>query len=231
MKIFLLTIICCIFAILSVEAGEIEGAVSLTTEKVPARAKNRNPDRKTSLKKYGTKDLAKAQAGGQGGVPPNEVVDERDYAVVFLTAAGDGAKLKATASTVEVRQKGRQFRNHVTPLTLGSKVRFTNEDQFFHHIYCPDSAKMNAPEHRGNVERKPDKLGKLELFCDIHPLMNAYVYVVPNDYYSLVKGGAFRLKAVPPGNYSMSVWHPRLASKSYQVKVTESGVSKVDISL
>lgn len=218
------------FLALGVQAGEIQGEVVLSSQ-TSARAKNSNPNRKATVKKYGLKELQKAQAGGDGGLSPNEVIDERDYTVIYLAQAKDGSKLKATPRTVEVVQRKRRFHEHVTPLPLGSKVKFVNNDNYYHHIYCPDSSKINVPEHRGDVERKPDSLGKFELFCDIHPLMNAYLFVVPNDQFTVPKGGRFSLKNVPPGQYVLKAWHPRLSEKSYEVTVPASGAGKVNVTL
>lgn len=213
-------------------AGEIHGEVTLVTSKVPDRAKNTNPNRNATVKKYGLKELKKAQAGGDGGPASNESKDERDFTLLFLTAQKDGAKLSATPRVVEISQQQRRFYDHITAMPLGSKVRFTNKDQFYHHIYCPDSSKLSVPEHRGDVERKPDRVGKYELFCDIHPLMNAYLYVTPNDKFVVAKGGKFTLTGVPAGNYVLQAWHPRLTGKTYEVVVPANGAaSKVHVKL
>lgn len=220
-----------VFLFVPARSGEIVGTVDLNQNKVPARAKNSNPNRKDTLKKYGNKVLAQAQAGGLGGLPESEKVDERDYVVLFLTQEKDGKSLPATPKSAEVEQRERRFWGHVTPIVLGSKVVFTNKDKFFHHIYCPDSSSLNVPEHRGDVSRKPDRLGKYELFCDIHPLMNAYVYVVPNDKYTKAEGGRYSIKGVPPGAYVLKAWHPRLSEKTYNVTVPAEGEVKVNVSL
>jgi plastocyanin len=221
----LVSLVVCV--VMSVEAGEITGTVTLQSKSVPGRAENPNPNRQQVLKKYGMK----AKGGEKGGLPKNEKVDERDFAVIYLTNEKDGAKLPASKKKVEITQKGRRFFEHVTPIVLGSSVLFTNQDKYYHHIYCPDASKLNVPQHRGEAVRKPDKLGKYELFCDIHPLMNAYVYVVPNDKFAMPKEGKFALKDVPPGKYNLNVWHPRLPATSYGVIVEASGDSKVNITL
>lgn len=229
-KIFGIVAILFVLGLSAAEAGDITGTVVLQSSSVPDRAKNSNPNRKQTLKKYGMKASGRAK-GGNGGLPKNEKVDERDYAVIYLTNEKDGAKLKATPKTVEIRQKKRRFFNHVTPLALGSSVLFTNEDKYYHHIYCPESTKLSVPEHRGGAKRKPPSLGKFELFCDIHPLMNAYAYVVPNDKFTRAKGGLFTLKNVPSGNYILKVWHPRLPGSSQAVTVGTSSASKVNVTL
>ncbi len=210
-------------------SGEIEGTVTLDEKNLPQRSRNTNPDLKNTQGQYDRRELKRAQAGGDGGKPIDADVPERDFVVVFLTAQKDGAKLKATPKRTEIAQRQRTFLNHVTPVVFGSEIRFTNEDSFFHHIFCPDSAKLNAPQHATHVDRKPDRLGKFELFCDIHPLMNAFIYVVPNDFVTMAKGGKFRLTNVPPGEYVIQAWHPRVKSVSKPISVPGSG--KVSVSL
>jgi plastocyanin len=227
MKYALVTIMFVLFSVLGVEAGEVEGQVVIESG-VSERAKNSNPNRKSNVKKYGLKSATKEAK--LGGLPPDEKVDERDFVVVYLTKEKDGAKLKATPRDVEIVQEKRRFFDHVTAMPLGSTVKFANKDKFYHHIYSPNSSKLDVPEHRGVVERKPDVVGEYELFCDIHPLMNAYLFVVPNDQFAVAKGGKFSLKGVPPGNYVLKAWHPRLKTKSYDVKVGD-GKSAVKVTL
>ena len=227
MKFAIVFVFMMVLCALGVEAGEVEGQVVIQSG-VSGRAKNTNPNRKSNAKKYGLKSASKEAK--LGGLPPDENVDERDFVVVYLTKEKDGAKLKATPRSVEIVQEKRRFFSHVTAMPLGSTVKFTNNDKFYHHIYSPNSSKLNVPEHRGVVKRKPDDIGKYELFCDIHPLMNAYLFVVPNDQFAVAKGGKFSIKGVPPGNYVLKAWHPRLEEKSYDVKVGD-GKSAVKVTL
>lgn len=209
-------------------AGDIEGSVTVDLGKLPPRAKNTNPDMKKNQGQYKKSDLTKAKAGGDGAA---DKMDERENVIVYVTREGDGAKLKATPRQRDILQENREFKAHVTPLVLGSTIRFVNKDSFFHHIYCPDSSKLNVPQHSTHVERKPDRLGKYELFCDIHPLMNGYLYVVPNDYVVMARGGKFSLKGLPAGTYKVEAWHPRVKAKSATVTVPASGKAAVNFSL
>ena len=45
--------------------------------------------------------------------------------------------------------------------------------------------------------------------CGFHPYMFSWGVVVKNPYYSITKeDGTFELKDVPPGEYTLTVWHP-----------------------
>jgi hypothetical protein len=50
--------------------------------------------------------------------------------------------------------------------------------------------------------------GMYQLRCDVHPWMNAYVFVA-GDGYATVTGenGTYTLSDVPPGNYKLILWH------------------------
>ncbi len=45
--------------------------------------------------------------------------------------------------------------------------------------------------------------------CGFHPYMFSWGVLVTNPYYVITKeDGAFELKDVPPGTYTLAVWHP-----------------------
>ncbi|NKB80416.1 MAG: carboxypeptidase regulatory-like domain-containing protein [Nitrospirales bacterium] len=49
--------------------------------------------------------------------------------------------------------------------------------------------------------------------CGFHPYMFSWGMVVKNPYYSITKeDGAFELHDVPPGTYTVTVWHPGMKS-------------------
>lgn len=219
-----------VLTIASAQGGEITGTVTLVTKEVPKRAMNSNPNRKRTVMRYSPKDRSRCRKN-PGGLPKDEEVDERDFLVVYLSREKDGAKLECSPKVVCVDHKKSRIRDHVTPLTIGSKVRFTNLDNFFHHIYCPDSSALCVPEHAGQVNREPKRIGSYELFCDLHPKENAYLYVVPNDRFAQPKDGSFKITRVPPGEYVLKSWHPRLMGQSHTVTVGSEGTLKLNLEI
>jgi hypothetical protein len=46
--------------------------------------------------------------------------------------------------------------------------------------------------------------------CDVHPWMGAWVCVVSHPYYQVTGAdGAFEIRMLPPGHYTLEVWHER----------------------
>jgi galactose mutarotase-like enzyme len=58
--------------------------------------------------------------------------------------------------------------------------------------------------------------------CDVHPWMNAYVGVMDHPYFAVsANGGAFELKNVPAGTYTVEAWHEKLGTQAQSVTIGE----------
>ncbi len=56
--------------------------------------------------------------------------------------------------------------------------------------------------------------------CDVHKWMNAYVGVLDHPFYSVTGAdGAFSLMGLPPGTYTIEVWHEKLGTQTQSVTV------------
>jgi hypothetical protein len=65
------------------------------------------------------------------------------------------------------------------------------------------------------------KPGIVTFKCDAgHTWMSAYVFVVDQPYYAVTDAaGKFELKDVPPGAYTLVVWHESLGTQEQKVTV------------
>ena len=46
--------------------------------------------------------------------------------------------------------------------------------------------------------------------CDVHPWMTAYLLVTDNPYYAISgDDGSFTIANVPPGRYTVEIWHEK----------------------
>jgi hypothetical protein len=71
----------------------------------------------------------------------------------------------------------------------------------------------------------------VELLCNIHASMSAYIYVVDSAHYAQPRpSGAFVIRNVLPGRYELSAWHEASASIVKQtVKVGAEGAAGVAV--
>ena len=131
-------------------------------------------------------------------------------AVAYAVGAASAAPKKHAV----VDQRDKQFVPYVTAIQVGTAVSFPNSDNIRHHVYSFSPAKkFELPLYSG-VPAQPvvfDKVGFVTLGCNIHDWMIAYVAVLPTPYFQVTRqDGRALLKDLPPGQYTVQVWHPGL---------------------
>jgi plastocyanin len=137
-------------------------------------------------------------------------------AVVILRRT-DGKTPKPAAVKREVVQLDKTFLPHVLAVPVGSTVVFKNSDNLIHDVFSlsPSAEKFNTGLYRKDESREQvfDKPGVVELLCDIHAQMQAYVLVVDSPWFGQADAtGSFKISGVPPGEYEVEAWH-EFASK------------------
>ncbi len=118
--------------------------------------------------------------------------------------------------TPVIDQVDKEFVKYVTPVYVGSAVTFPNHDKIRHHVYSFSPAKTFEIPLYLDMPRNPvifDKEGPVSLGCNIHDWMSAYVFVLSTPHFG--KTGDFGKTEIilPPGDYNLFVWHPRLSGK------------------
>jgi hypothetical protein len=60
----------------------------------------------------------------------------------------------------------------------------------------------------------------VKVSCDAHPWMTGWIVVTDHPYVAVTdERGAFRLAGVPPGSYTLSLWHETLGEQRQEVTV------------
>lgn len=141
---------------------------------------------------------------GKGGLVSDAVV----YA-----KSSSSTLVRAKRQTV-IDQQNKQFIPYVTAVQVGTAILFPNKDNIRHHVYSLSPAKkFELPLYSG-IPAEPvvfDKEGFVTLGCNIHDWMIAYVAVLPTPYFQVTRdNGRAVLNALPPGQYTIEVWHPLL---------------------
>lgn len=137
-----------------------------------------------------------------------------DDAVVSVTAV-NGQRATTTAMQITVDQINEMFVPHVRAVTTGSSVNFPNSDHIRHHVYSFSEAKsFELPLYIG-IPAEPvvfDKAGLVTLGCNIHDHMLGYILVLDTPYFAEATGGSATIMDLPAGQWSVEIWHPRLAA-------------------
>jgi Carboxypeptidase regulatory-like domain len=64
--------------------------------------------------------------------------------------------------------------------------------------------------------------------CNVHGWMHAVLVVSGHPYYTLTDAhGAFKLADVPPGKYTLKLWHETLGEQTKEVTVNPNAAVKV----
>lgn len=141
----------------------------------------------------------------------------------------------------EVDQRDKEFVPGVTIVTRGSRVSFPNSDDILHHVYSFSPAKtFNIPLYgRGENNDYFETFlstGVVEIGCNIHDWMLAYIYVAETELAALSdSAGTILLADLPAGEYPVRVWHPRVVGEMeellHTVTITAGSASSLDVSL
>jgi plastocyanin len=150
------------------------------------------------------------------------VVDERGAPVERVAVwamPGPAVPVSAAGPTRDapsavMDQADNAFAPHVLVVQAGTSVLFPNNDVVSHHVYSFSDAKaFELGLYKGNPHPPLlfEKPGLVVLGCNIHDGMLGYILVVDTPHYSLTdRHGALALESLPPGDYTLRVWTPRL---------------------
>lgn len=145
-------------------------------------------------------------------------------------------KYPAPAETVTVKfdQKGCQYTPHVFGIQVGQTLEVINSDATLHNVHA--MPKVNSQFNVGMPKAgmiikqkfaKPEVGVKIK--CDVHPWMNAWANVVEHPLYAVTDAsGAFQIKDVPAGKYTVVAWHEKLGTKEGTLTVDAAKDATLD---
>jgi hypothetical protein len=124
-------------------------------------------------------------------------------------------------------QRNETFVPHVLAVTAGTLVDFPNNDTTYHNVFSLSRTRRfdlgRYAQGRSKAVRF-DQPGIVRVFCDIHSHMSAFVLVFGHPYFATTDAdGRYRIDGIPPGTYTVSVWHEGSARSSTSVVVPRQG--------
>ncbi len=183
---------------------------------------------------------APARAGRITGVVKPRGLRTPANILVYLARA-PRVKLDLSRTKFVMDQRNLSFSPHLLPVPVGATVAFPNNDKVNHNVFSLSLARRfnlgsYPPGSSKNVTF--DRPGVVELRCDVHQDMRAYILVLKSPYYAITDAtGAFTIPdpkllaaqglgpvpELPPGRYLVKTWHEKLKGARARVVVPARG--------
>ena len=163
--------------------------------------------------------------------PPRGLVTD---AVVYLESLPAGASSDTlTKAPPRLAQRSQAFDPRVVVVSVGSKVEFPNLDPIYHNVFSVSPTKrFDLGKYPRGQSRTVEftKPGLVNVYCDIHSDMTAFILVVPNRAWARPgPDGRFELRKLPPGRYQLTWWHPDFRGDHTSVEVPVAGDVTQDV--
>jgi plastocyanin len=161
--------------------------------------------------------------------------------VLVYVAKAPAVNVDLSGVKFTMDQRDLTFVPHVLPVLVGSNVQFPNDDKVAHNVFSLSRTKpFNLGSYGPGVSKTVlfDKAGVVELRCDVHAEMSAYILVMENPYWAvtdekgqfkipdqayLAQHGIKGLKDLPPGTYVVKTWNEKLKTQEATVEVPKDG--------
>ena len=146
------------------------------------------------------------------GADPNaEPPVYKDTVIFFRPAAALPVKPMVGDFTMAMSDKS--FVPHVLPVTVGTAVRFPNQDPIFHNAFSPstpDGFDLGLYDTGGGKTQVFAHPGLVHVYCNVHRDMFAYILVLDTPYFAVAKDdGSFQLNNLPDVAGDLIIWNPR----------------------
>jgi hypothetical protein len=197
-------------------SGAVEGKVTYTG--APPKMKPIDMAKEpTCAKEHNPPEMAQNVVTGPGNT--------LQYVVVYISAGEQPSPTPSQA--VRFDQKGCMYIPHVLPMQVGQELMIYTDDPFAHNIHPlpkvnPEWNKSQPPG-AAPIDTKWDKPEFIEVKCNIHPWMHGYFVVLRTSRYAVTdNNGAFSLKGLPAGKYTVTAWQEQYGTQSQEVTISGS---------
>jgi plastocyanin len=171
---------------------------------------------------------------GKMNTTPMTPTATNEYANIVVYLEGQNLKREPqnAPSHSQIDQRNAEFFPHVLPVIRGTVVDFVNRDNVYHNVFSLSPAKKFNIGRRPTGQAVPvvmDKPGVVQVFCDIHSNMAAYILVLENDFFTQPnRQGNYSIDRIPSGSYTIKVWHERLSSQDQTVTISPHSTTTIN---
>jgi hypothetical protein len=157
--------------------------------------------------------------------------------IVYLRGVTKGKA--APSEPVALTNDHCMFAQRAQGAMVGGQMKISSNDPILHNTH-PLNADTNVTIYNVAMPFKGFSVTKalpatpelIRVKCDAHEWMRAWILELDHPYYTTTGAdGHFSIKDVPPGNYTLVVWHEAAGDKSLPVVVAAGKPNTVKISL
>ena len=153
---------------------------------------------------------------------------------VFLEGVQHGRAI-STASPV-LTERRCTFVPHVLTVTAGTRLLLHNDDPVLNTFLAVEVQGGRTLFNEGlanqgqKLYRKIRRPGLIKVLCDVHPWEVAYLVAFDHPYHTVCDAeGRFALEEIPPGRYSLGLWHEKLGGKRQPVDLAPGAHLQLDL--
>jgi len=207
-------------------AGTIRGKIVFHGVKPPRKPIDMSSDAGCQKEHAGHPAYDEPIVTGKGGALTN--------AFVFIQSGLEGKKFEPAENAVVLNQHGCMFEPRVLGIRAGQIMDVRNSDAVSHNVHPKptnnyDWNQQQSPGAPDLQHKFPRADVMIPVKCNVHSWMRAYIGVVDHPYFSVTAAdGAFEWKNVPPGDYTIAVWHEGLPEQKQTVHVAPSATADIN---
>jgi len=202
--------------------GALEGFVRLAGESLPGPTRVRNTtDPEACGLEHSLEDMLVSEE--TRGV---------QHVIAALVDVPAGQVSTGSPERLLIDNRDCRFAPHVMVAQVGDTIGARNSDQVMHTTHYNGALASNvalAPL-AATVSRVFAKPGMIIVLCDLHGWMRAYVRVDEHRFHAVsTAAGSFRIAEIPPGDYTLELWHEKLGTQQIQVQIRANETARLDI--
>jgi plastocyanin len=156
---------------------------------------------------------------------------------VYVKTGLEGKKFEPPKTAVVIEQHGCMFVPRVMGILSGQTLAVKNTDNVSHNInpMPKENREWNQQQSPGapDIERRfarPEIM--IPVKCNVHKWMRSYIGVLDHPYFAVTSSdGSFELKNLPPGDYTVAVWHEQLGGKTQEIHMAASASTEMKVTL
>lgn len=205
--------------------GEITGKVSFDGAK-PKLARIMMDQDPVCVKKHtGPVYAEDGEVNGDGTLP---------NVFIYVKSGAEKYTFATPSDPVTLDQDGCTYKPHVLGVMEGQQFKVVSSDPTTHNIHPmpKDNREWNESQPPGAapIEKtfaRPEFM--IPVKCNQHPWMRAYIGVTSNPFYAVTgSDGAFTIKGLPPGDYTIEAWTSNFGTQEQKVTIAPKESKKLD---